>query len=350
MDNIYGRGPFADPHLYDISTGGIKFLIEEVSSDENSPSDVPRNSQNTALVVDPRNDENVIIAQLHLAFLKFHNAVVDQVIQGGVTNPFQAFAEAQRLVRWHYQWIILHEYLPLIVGESLVENILKHGRKYYKWRNAPFIPVEFSMAAFRLGHSQVRPFYKVNDQFIAPIFNASQQPSEPDPDDLRGGKRAPRRFVEWGNFFDTGTGTPQQGKRIDTTLSSPLFEIPFVPSPNSLAQRNLLRGLSFGLPSGQTVARAMSIKPLHPSDLSDVSQLGFHRNTPLWFYILREAEIHADGNRLGPVGGRIVAEVLIGLLQGDENSYLSKNPDWVPSLGKNGKFSIADLLKFANVA
>ena len=131
-------------------------MIEEVSSDENSPSDVPRNSQNTALVVDPRNDENVIIAQLHLAFLKFHNAVVDQVMRDGVTNPFQAFAEAQRLVRWHYQWIILHEYLPLIVGESVVENILKHGRKYYKWRNAPFIPVEFSMAAFRLGHSQVR--------------------------------------------------------------------------------------------------------------------------------------------------------------------------------------------------
>ncbi|MFJ8235977.1 heme peroxidase family protein [Ureibacillus sp. NPDC094379] len=349
LDHIYGRGPFADPHLYDISTGGIKLLVENVSSDKDSANDVPRNSQNTALVVDPRNDENMIICQLHLAFLKFHNEMVDYVMREGMKKPFEAFEKAQRLVRWHYQWIILYEYLPLLVGKTLVKDILANGRKYYKWRNKPYIPVEFSMAAFRLGHSQVRPFYKVNDQFSAPIFNASQDLSHQDPDDLRGGKRAPRRYVEWGNFFNTGTGTPQLGKRIDTTLSGPLFELPFVQAPKSLAQRNLLRGLSFGLPSGQDVSEAMRIKPLDHRDLSDISEFGFHRKTPLWFYILREAEIHAEGKRLGPVGSRIVAEVLIGLLHGDENSFIRQNPNWRPDLGKKGKFGIVDFLKFAKV-
>lgn len=344
LDNIYGGGPIASPQLYDITTGGIKFLI-----DKNFPNDVPRNSQNTALMADPRNDENLIISQLHLAFLKFHNAVLDRVISDGITAPFEAFAEAQRLVRWHYQWIVLHEYLPLIVGKSVIRDILENGRNYYKYKNKPYIPVEFAMAAFRIGHSQVRPFYKVNSQFSAPIFNSSQDQSHPDPDDLRGGKRAARRFVEWSNFFSTGTGIVQQGKKIDTTISSPLFELPFVPEPKSLAQRNLLRGLSFGLPSGQDIAKEMFIRPLLSVNFSDVAELGFHRKTPLWFYILREAQIKKDGTRLGPVGGRIVAEVMIGLLQGDGQSFLRQSPDWKPVLGNNGKFKMVDLLEIAGV-
>jgi hypothetical protein len=350
LDSVYGGGPVADPHLYDISEGGIKFLIESLSMVPGSPSDIPRNSQNTALTSDPRNDENLIISQLHLAFLKFHNAVVDKVKADGIIDPGQVFSEAQRLVRWHYQWIVLNEFLPHIVGQPLIDNILQKGRKFYHYRNEPFIPIEFALAAYRFGHSQVRPGYRVNDQFAAAIFDSSQDPANPDPNDLRGGKRAPRRFVQWSNFFDTGIGTPQQGKKIDTTLSSPLLDLPFVPPPSSLAQRNLLRGLSFGLPSGQAVAKKMSIKPLDPNDLSDVSELGFDRNTPLWFYILREAQVLNDGRRLGPVGGRIVAEVLIGLLQGDKMSFLRQNPDWEPTLGTNGEFKMADLLKFAGVA
>lgn len=347
LDSVYGGGPSVNPHLYDNKQGGIKFLI-----DADSPNDVPRNSQNTALTSDPRNDENVIISQLHLAFIKFHNAVVEHVKADGITGPNLVFSEAQRLVRWHYQWIVLHEFLPHIVGKDLVANILKEGRKFYCWRKEPFIPVEFAVAAYRFGHSQVRPGYKVNDGFAAPIFDKGQN-GIPDPNDLRGGIRAPRRFVQWSNFFNTGTGTPQPGKRIDTTLSSPLFDLPFVPTPSSLAQRNLLRELAFGLPSGQDVAKAMSIEPLHHSDLSDVSELGFDRKTPLWFYILREAQLKGNGGqRLGPVGGRIVAEVLIGLLQGDKMSFLSQNPRWVPTLpGKEkGNFTMVDLLKFAGVA
>jgi hypothetical protein len=349
LDSVYGAGRAASPHLYDETQPG-KLLI-----DEGFPNDLPRNSQNTALIGDPRNDENVIVSQLHLAFIKFHNAVLDYVKQS-VPDPNQAFEEAQRLVRWHYQWIILHEFLPHTVGQNVVDNVLKKGRKFYNWRHEPFIPVEFSVAAYRFGHSQVRPFYIANDQFRGPIFDATLNPDDPDPNDLRGGKRASRRFIKWSNFFDIEDQTVQS-KMIDTLLSTPLFSLPFIPpnmpgNPRSLAQRNLLRHLTFSLPSGQRVAKAMKLRILHSNDLADVAPLGFNKDTPLWFYILREADKMADGNTLGPVGGRIVAEVFIGMLEGDRMSYLRQDPDWVPTLpGANkGEFRMTDLLKFAGVA
>jgi hypothetical protein len=363
LDSLYGSGRTASPHLYDQSSpGGIKLLIDSAA-----PRDLPRNSQNTALIGDPRNDENLIVSQLHLAFLKFHNAVVDRVLDDGITNPNEAFDEAQRLVRWHYQWIILHEFLPATVGQNLVNNILNKGRRFYKWRNAPFIPVEFSVAAYRFGHSQVRPGYIANfdgdngQPLVKHIFDTSLDHSVPDPDDLSGGKRAPRRFIDWRTFFDVGPTpephkdlgpSPKPNKRIDTKLSSPLFELLSIPpnEPQSLAQRNLLRHLTFGLPSGQRVAKAMKIEPLSRQDLSDLKPMGLDRDTPLWFYVLKEAELRAEGRTLGPVGGRIVAEVFIGLLQGDHMSYLRQDPDWTPNLGQDQDFKMADLLAFAGVA
>ena len=346
LDSVYGSGLAASPHLYDKSPENSgKFLI-----DSGFPNDVPRNSQNTALTGDPRNDENLIISQLHLAFLKFHNAVIDKVKANPAIEASQVFPEAQRLVRWHYQWILLHEFLPHIVGQTVVDDILKKGRKFYKWRNEPFIPVEFSVAAYRFGHSQVRPGYTINPTFNAPIFG---DPSS----DLSGGRRiGPDKVIDWGRFYKIPGSNPQPSKRIDTTLSSALFKLPFTgpnlpTNPSSLAQRNLLRHLTFSLPSGQAVANAMSIQPLSKEELADVAQLGagLEKKTPLWFYILREADKRADGKTLGPVGGRIVAEVFIGILEGDRMSYLRQDPDWKPTLGEGGKFSIVDLLKFAKV-
>lgn len=349
LDSVYGSGRGASPYLYDQTQPG-KLLI-----DSDFPNDLPRNSQNTALTGDPRNDENVIVSQLQLAFIKFHNAVFDLVKQD-LGNPNQAFEEAQRLVRWHYQWIILHEFLPHTVGQKIVDDILRNGRKFYAWRNEPFIPVEFAVAAYRFGHSQVRPFYPANPDFRAPIFDASIDPEEPDPNDLRGGKRAERRFVQWSNFFELG-GQIVPSKRIDTFLSPPLFTLPFIPpnipgDPRSLAQRNLLRHLTFSLPSGQRVAGAMCAERLPSEELADVAEIGFGRQTPLWFYILREADKMADGKTLGPVGGRIVAEVFVGLLKGDRLSYLRQDPEWMPTLpgAQEGDFRMSDLLKFAGVA
>ena len=357
LDSVYGSGRGASPHLYDQrSPGASKLLIDEAA-----PRDLPRNSQNTAIIGDPRNDENLIVSQLHLAFLKFHNAVVDRLLGANSTDPNALFDQAQRLVRWHYQWLILHEFLPATVGQSLVDEILANGRRFYNWRNAPFIPVEFSVAVYRFGHSQIRPGYIANFEgdnggpFKVHIFHAALDHSVPDPDDLSGGKRAPRRFVDWPTFFDLGDGRSKPNKLIDTKLSTPLFVLPFVApnmpgSPRSLAQRNFLRHLTFSLPSGQRVARAMGIEPLSPSDLSELDPLGLDRKTPLWYYILKEAEVLAGGQRLGPVGARIVAEVFIGLLQGDPMSYLRQDPDWTPTLAETDDFTMADLLTFAGVA
>jgi hypothetical protein len=364
LDNVYGAGPAAQPHLYDNRPENAgKLLIDEAASN-----DLPRNSQGTAIIGDPRNDENVIVSQLHLAFLKFHNAVVDQLREEGVPAR-DVFERAQQLVRWHYQWLIVHEFLPHIVGQEMLDEVLakppggktraaknngRPERKFFKWRNEPFIPVEFAVAAYRFGHSQARPGYRVNANFAAPLFDVNEL-GKTDPNDLSGGHRAARRFVEWRRFFEGigPAGDLQRSMRIDTTLSKPLFALPFIPpnnpsQPQSLAQRNLLRGRAFSLPSGQAVACALGVDPLDSGDLGDVDELGFAVETPLWFYILREADKQADGRRLGPVGGRIVAEVFVGLLEGDRFSFLRANPTWTPTFGENGDFRIADLLKFAN--
>jgi len=370
LDNVYGAGPGGSPHLYDQQGGqGIKFLLEECGTP--GKHDVPRNSQNVALIGDPRDDENLIISQLQVAFLKFHNAAVDHVKSRiKLTRPDQVFAEAQRLVRWHYQWMVVHEFLVKTCGKAVVDDVLQNGRKFYKWHNEPFIPVEFSVAAYRFGHSQVRPSYRANftgnpggQPFFAMIFTPT--PSSPtDPDDLSGGCRAPRRFIDWPTFFDFSDSNVRPNKKIDTTLSTALFKLPgsVVPhpdpktNPSSLAQRNLLRHLTFSLPSGQRVAKAMSLPVLSKGDLGDLQPHGLDDRTPLWFYILREASVVENGERLGPVGARIVAEVFLGLLEGDRTSYLSQEPDWEPSLPtidasrKGEDFSMIDLLRFAGVA
>jgi hypothetical protein len=227
------------------------------------------------------------------------------------------------------------------------------------------MPVEFQIG-YRFGHSMVRPSYRANlardngQPFFAMIFDPTQD-GRADPDDLRGGARAPRRFIGWQTFFDFGDGAVKPNKRIDTKLSSPLFNLPLqtIPDgspPTALAQRNLLRHLTFGLPSGQAIAKRIGAPALSKTDLVELGNIhpAFTTSTPLWYYILKEAEILTDGVQLGPVGGRIIGEVFIGILQTDPDSYLNVQPDWVPTLptgtGHPFDFKMVDLLSFAGVA
>lgn len=369
LDNVYGSGPGASPHLYDQSDGqGIKLLLETSGAQGKEAVDkfdLPRNSQNTALIGDPRNDENLMVSQIQVLFLRFHNVMVDAIRTKYPTkSPSIVFNEAQELVRWHYQWILLHEYLPLLCGQDVVNDVINNGRKFYGWHNQPFIPVEFSVAAYRFGHSQIRPSYRANfgvtnkpspKPFFADIFDSSISYSSADPNDLRGGKRADRRFIDWHTFFNLGDGSVRPNKLIDTKISSPLFNLPGFTDVDSLASRNLLRGLTFSLPSGQRVANAMRFQPMHADQFSELKhyKVNFENSTPLWYYILKEAEVQQMGLHLGDVGARIVAEVFVGLLDGDNASFLSQNPFWKPSLPcwesyrNNKHFTIADMIRIA---
>lgn len=341
LECVYGDGPLAQIYFYD-NDDGDKLLLG--LNDAGEPNDLPRNRQGIALIGDARNDTYLFIAQLHVALLKLHNYLVDQLRAQGVAAA-DVFETAQRLTRWHYQWIIVREYLPLHVGRELVDEILETGPRLFNPKQA-YVPVEFAAAAFRFGHAQVRTSYDLNvrvrDILLFP--------------DLVGQRPIPAAHVpEWPRFFAFhGAPTPQATKRIDATYTDGLMNLPrqltgelAQPEHVALAYRDLQRGASLGLPSGEAVAAQLGVTPLARADLclpSDVCADG----TPLSYYVQREAAVQHDGLYLGTVGGRVVAEVLLGLLQRDPTAYLSVEPEWTPTLPSMGAtFGLADLLAIA---
>jgi Animal haem peroxidase len=359
LDSLYGAGPVADQLLYR-KGDRAKLKIGFGGQFE----DLPRDADGQALVGDPRNDENLFVAGLHCAFILFHNAVVDRVrTLHGPEDALRTFATARRLVTWHYHWLIVNEFLPKLVGRRLVRHVLANGGRWFApARGHGFMPVEFQGAAYRCGHSMVRPSYRANlagdagQPFFGFVFDPSQDGAA-DPSDLRGGARAPRRFVGWQTFFDFGDGQVKPNKRIDTRISTPLFHLPLGAiashnGPTALPQRNLLRQVTWSLPSGQALAAHMGLEPLARADLAELHHYGLRldRSTPLWYYVLKEAEVMQDGLRLGPVGARIVAEVMVGLLRADPGSYLAVRPAWRPTLGTSGHFHTTDLLRIAGVS
>lgn len=360
LDSVYGLGPDVQPYLYDPNRFG-RILIGDQGND------LQRNRNNVAMIGDARNDENMLIGQLHLLFIKFHNKVLDGVHSGEIKKDARGydipeglsdkakFRIAQQLVRWHYQWMIVNEYLPTVCGEYVVDSILSSGRRFYHFEGDPFIPVEFSVAAFRFGHSQVRGGYRVNNHSEPlPLFDPTATGGERQ--DLQGGRPVTDEFVvEWGLFFDlTGDCSDAiPSKSIDEILVKELLNLPgsVVPgatnSPlSSLATRNILRGETLGLPAGEEVAERMGEPVLSPRDLGLSG--GATPPTPLWYYLLRESKVRAGGRHLGPVGGRIVAEVFIGLLEGDIASYLTVARSWKPTLTKSGRFTMADMVRFVD--
>lgn len=343
LESMYSAGPSGSPYLYDLDDPD-KFLLG--TDDRGEFNDLPRNRQGRALLGDPRDDVHLLIAQWHLAFLKFHNAIVDHLRARGVAAA-NVFGEAQRLVRWHYQWIVMHEFLPLTVGEDLMQDVLRNGLKFYTYAHAPFIPVEFADAAYRYGHSQIRSLYTLND------FGTKGQIF---PDCAGTSPVIYDHVVDWKYFFDVNDQhPPQPSKRIDTLLAHPLIDLPeaivgttTIPEEHSLAYRDLVRGEALDLPSGEAIAKAIGVEPLSRDEVG-LAQMGWKSETPLWYYILKEAEVRHNGEHLGAVGGRIVAEVLLGLIDADPSSYRNAAEEWQPELpgAREGDFTVADLLHFA---
>jgi hypothetical protein len=385
LDNVYGRGPDDQPYMYEPNTGKFQIGSRQLkgAKDKNSR-DLSRGENGRALIGDPRNDENAIVSQLQGLFERFHNRFVTQ-------NVDLSFGDVQQEVRFHYQYVVLNDFLPRIVHSSVLDALRTNGRfdreklKFYKPNTqTPFLPVEFSVAAYRLGHSMIRPGYRLNDNVLLPIFPA---PKHDLPEGLTGFRPVNEQWgIDWGRFIDIDTraydgdeaaqkNRLQFAYRIDTSLVNILGSLPdeIAEAPNSLPARNLIRGFRLGLPSGQDVARVMKIDPLEDSQIfigqglenglpkttiADVADGRFKGKCPLWTYILAEAMLHMEDvkipvvedkviktPRLGPVGGRIVAEVFLGLIFGDPHSMLRLAPDWCPKSGPD--YKLKDFVKFA---
>jgi hypothetical protein len=385
LDNVYGRGPDDQPYLYR-NDGRTMLLGHKLEGNPDDPNarGVPRGTPEPnsgeparALIGDPRNDENVIVSQIQASMLRFHNRMAD------VLGTSADCEQIQRMVRWHYQWVVLHDFLPTIIGQPMLDAILGQVReggtatekppqlKFYKVEKDAFMPIEFSVAAYRFGHSMIRPIYRLNqtiDRLM--IFGKGDK-------NLRGFRDFPSNWaIDWRLFFPT-PGAPSLGPqrvqpayKIDTSLVNPLGSLPpqVAANPSSLPLRNLIRGWRMQLPSGQDVARAMGLNPIADQDLkvgkaTEATTPGnrsileispkFADNAPLWFYILAEAQQAFKGDttpiRLGPVGGRIVGEVFVGLMLSDSHSYLRQNPNFtpIPDLTTDGAFKMADLLRQA---
>jgi hypothetical protein len=406
LDSVYGRGPDDQPYLY---VDGVHFLLgEELTGRALGQAltayDLPRSRARAAvppgparaIIGDPRNDENVIVSQLHGLMLRLHNKLASD-------HPGWPFAQVQQEVRFHYQWVVVNDFLLAVVSHDVLREVLPHlahrsslhqykpRLEFYQPRDNPFMPLEFSAAAYRFGHSMVRPGYRLNDAIgPLPILSASRRNAR----SLTGFDQFPDRWaIDWARFLDleprpsgdenspANLGNRQRTQlayRIDTSLVNPLGRLPHRiasdPPPN-LASRNLLRGWRMRLPTGQDVARAMGVPVLPDADIligkftgdaadikGDIVKVGgdaFKGKCPLWTYVLAETEEvvtsfkTTDGDqpiktrRLGPVGGRIVAETFAGILASDSSSFLNLNPRWTPSLAVNGVFGLRELVAAA---
>jgi hypothetical protein len=409
LDNVYGRGPDDQPYLYTDSAPQLFVLgapltgAPEVNA---GARDLQRNTQTPAraLIGDPRNDENVIVAQLQGLWHRFHNRFTKD-------HPALSFPQVQQQVRFHYQWLLLHDFLPTIIAEEVLKGVLpfdKHGKaivsqsnlQFFHPRDEAFMPLEFSAAAYRFGHSMIRPGYRLSSTVgPQPLFKFGQ-----DALDLRGFKAPqPNWALDWRRFIDlvpldygTLTDDPDQNDpknqnrlqlayKIDTSLVNPLGVLPasIAVDPSILALRNLERGWRMRLPSGQDVARAMGLQPLpddkivigkftgDPADIvaKSIAIVGdgtsFVGNCPLWTYVLAETiptkkftvkikdnmvVDNIETRQLGPVGGRIVAETFVGLLLADSSSYVSLNPLWEPDknlVNSDKKFGLRELVRYA---
>jgi hypothetical protein len=340
LELLYGKGPVDSPYLYRRGDPARLLLGRGESGQED---DLPRNAEGVALAGDPRKDGHVLVSQMHVAMIRAHNRLVDRLSEDGVPDA-DLFDAARRALTWHYQWTVLHDYLPETIGQERAARLLERGPSRFRPESPGEIPVEFADAAYRFGHSQVRDRYQL--QPGGPALRLIP--------DLIGFRPLPAgHVVHWPLLLDVPGHPPaQRARAIDGRLPRSLIHLPAditgaVDDADhaSLALRDLLRGTATGLPSGEAVARQAGEVPL-ARDETGLAALGWPGETPLWYYILREAAVRAGGERLGPVGALIVGEVLVGVIDADPSSQRSADPGWRPSLPSRqpGQFTLTDLL------
>ncbi len=354
LDSVYGDGPGLHPMaesnaeaLYD---GAYKFKLQAMGKNGAGPYDLWRESfdakpnPRTALIADARNDENINISQLHAAFLGLHNAIMDGIAAlDPVKDKATAYARARQMVRWVYQYLVVEHYLRTICMGSVLDDVLRNGPLFYgpvAGGEPLFMPLEFSVAGFRFGHSMIRGSYKLRgtDLELLKLLGVAR-PDRPGNMQILvevNGRHVlkPEFTVDWGHFV--GKDAANKARKLDTLIAKGFGTLPMVPLPGTfmahLAKRNLVRGYSLSIPTAQAVGSALGVKVLSAGDIRKSEKTeairkalddnGFAEKTPLWYYILREADVIGEGNRLGVVGSRIVAETIVGLLKADPNSYI----------------------------
>jgi heme peroxidase len=396
LDSLYGAGPQDPESARFYEADGIHLKIGRTAPAEGIPAkdgfDLPRGAGSSkaqkrkAIIPDPRNDENLAVAQTHLAFIRFHNRVADKLPASVPAS--QRFARAREMVTKHYQWMVRTDYLPRICVPRIVNDVFNNGRKAFEVGAAPIavptMPIEFSVAAFRLGHSMIRGSYNWNKIFddgfgtLDLLFTFSSTSG-----DLGGETRLLsswiadfRRLYDFKEAGRNDLAVPaakfNRARRIDTLLANPLKHLPAGsfggpavsnddPRAN-LAFRNLTRARMVRLATGQQMATFLKGKGVNLTRLTRVqlrdgkggAQLdgltaaqrdAVLKDTPLWFYALREAEV--GNGRLGGVGARIVAETFHRAIEGSQFSIV-RDPAFKPSLGPDNKtFRMVDLLLFA---
>jgi len=356
-----------------------KFARIKDKDDKNDLPRHPRSQQKTdrvAKIADPRNDQNLVISQLHLAFLRAHNATVDYLRANEPVAPDKEFAEAQKRLRQHYHWIVIEDFLKQqLAYPGVVDEVLDDADPTYPSSGRFFLPLEFTIAAFRFGHAMIRRKYYLNSEYsvrsLTRMFTLAALSNTLEPPAGKGFDTLPwSKIIQWRRFL-AGAQNKNRARQINTRLVEPLFalldekELP-IPGERSLAVQDLKRGYMMRMPTGQAAARAFGLPEISENDLARVavrnkqkdllSGTEFSRRTPLWFYLLAEADHYSHegkhGNRLGPVGSRLIAEVLIGLIRRSDDSILDPNltTPWRPYLGSTqGKFDLQDLLQFAGV-
>jgi hypothetical protein len=344
LDCVYGFGPEASPHIYDGDRPGRLAIAP-------NGRDLARSPTGAALIGDPRNDENIFVAQMHLLFHRFHNKLYNErVYQEPGEAEFHRFEKAQEETRYHYQWLVLFDLLKRICDRDVYKHAahkLIDGDKNFPYFFGPdhgklTMPVEFSVAAYRVGHTMVRSEYAVNDRNLdVELFDERFRA-------LGFGEVPEDLVVDWRYMLPVDRCLrPRMSKAFDPLLADEIQNMPRPvvnsnnPADRALAFRNLLRGNVMSLTSGQEAAKLLRDKgyPIPTPDVNPLDEVpgwkavhdrnpGLTKATPLFYYILLESRVRNGGQRFGPVGSAILMDVFGGMLKYC-NSFLDKK-DWNP--------------------
>ena len=346
LASLYGDGPSlraerdcpdrlgaSSDQLYD----GLRL---KVRFDRDGQLDLPRHAYGPAagraLIGDTRNDHCLILGQFHAAWLRFNNVVFESTHGCSIQSRW---SQTRRLVRWTYQYLVVNEFLAALCDPAVLADVLADGPRFFRPDTeaaSPAMPLEFALAAMPVSDSMTRPLYRVNDGLSLTadeIRNPAPNLLGPD------GRLKPEAVISWRHLVDLsddGDNAPQRARTIAPRLTLGLGQglasrTPAVRAITGNAQRRLVEGYLCGLPTGQAVADRLNVPAMTARQVAGddpvlaraVRTGGFAERTPLWFYVLREAELQADGDTLGPVGSRLLAETVIGLLRADPGSYLN---------------------------